>query len=153
MRPWRLAVISRALYLIGVSQPREPIFNVPTVVIGMLAVLVAVHILRTYFLTAEADDLLVWNLAFVPGRYSPSRLLVSGWEYGWALWTFITYSFLHADFMHLGFNGVWLLAFGSAVARRFGAVRFLWFYALTAAAGASAHLVTHLGELQPMIGA
>jgi len=151
-RAW-LADFSAGLYLSRVDQPREPIFNVPTVVIGVLAVLVLVHVVRVYFLSPESDDLLVWNLAFVPGRYSPSRLLVSGWEYGWAFWTFVTYAFVHADFMHLGFNGVWLLAFGSAVARRFGAARFVLFYALTAAAGALAHLVTHLGELQPMIGA
>ena len=43
---------------------------------------------------------------------------------------------IHADWMHLGVNAVWLLPFGSAVARRFGALRFLLFFAVTAAAGA-----------------
>jgi membrane associated rhomboid family serine protease len=55
--------------------------------------------------------------------------------------------------MHLGFNGLWLLAFGSAVARRFGSHRFLAFFLVTAAAGAGLHLLTHAGELFPMIGA
>jgi membrane associated rhomboid family serine protease len=50
-------------------------------------------------------------------------------------------------------NGVWLLAFCSPVARRFGVTRFLAFMAATAAAGAAAHLVTHFGELLPMVGA
>ena len=66
---------------------------------------------------------------------------------------FLTYSFLHADFTHLAFNVLWLLPFGSAVARRFGAVRFFLFLAVASIAGAAAHLVTHAGELAPMIGA
>jgi len=45
------------------------------------------------------------------------------------------------------------LAFGSPVARRFGSRRFLAFMAVTAAAGAAVHLVTHFGELLPMVGA
>jgi membrane associated rhomboid family serine protease len=55
--------------------------------------------------------------------------------------------------MHLIVNSVWLLPFGSAVARRFGAIRFLAFFAVTAAAGAALHLATHAGEQYPMIGA
>jgi hypothetical protein len=45
------------------------------------------------------------------------------------------------------------LAFCSPVARRFGPWRFLAFMVATAAAGAAAHLVTHYGELLPMVGA
>ena len=55
--------------------------------------------------------------------------------------------------MHLGFNAVWLLAFASPVARRFGARRFLLFFAVTIAAGALAYLLAHAGALAPMIGA
>ena len=55
--------------------------------------------------------------------------------------------------MHVAVNSIWLLPFGAAMARRFGAVRFLAFFAVTAIAGAALHLVTHWGELLPMIGA
>ena len=48
---------------------------------------------------------------------------------------------------------LWLLPFGSALARRFGATRFFVFMAVTAAAGALAHLVTHEHAIAPMIGA
>ena len=51
------------------------------------------------------------------------------------------------------FNSVWLLAFGTPLARRFGAARFLAFCAVTAAAGALAHLMTHFGQMVPMVGA
>ena len=39
------------------------------------------------------------------------------------------------------------------MARRFGTLRFLLFFAVTVAAGALAHLLAHAGELAPMIGA
>ena len=48
---------------------------------------------------------------------------------------------------------MWLLAFASPVARRFGARRFLLFFAVTIAAGALAYLLAHAGALAPMIGA
>jgi len=50
-------------------------------------------------------------------------------------------------------NGVWLLAFGTPVARRFGALRFIAFFAVTAAAGAGAHLATQSNGFVPMVGA
>jgi membrane associated rhomboid family serine protease len=50
-------------------------------------------------------------------------------------------------------NAAWLLAFGSPLARRFGILRFLAFFAVAAIAGAALHLATHAGELVPMIGA
>jgi membrane associated rhomboid family serine protease len=60
---------------------------------------------------------------------------------------------LHASWTHLGVNAVWFLAFGSAVARRFGALRFLMFFTVAAAAGAVAHLLAFGGEDAPVIGA
>src|SRR5437868_13231553 len=72
---------------------------------------------------------------------------------GAKVWSFVTYSLLHANLSHLAFNVLWLLPFGSAVARRFGATRFFGFMAVTAIAGALAHLVTHEHEVAPMIGA
>jgi membrane associated rhomboid family serine protease len=72
---------------------------------------------------------------------------------GAKVWSFVTYSLLHANLAHIGFNVLWLLPFGSALARRFGATRFFVFMAVTAAAGALAHLLTHEHAVVPMIGA
>jgi membrane associated rhomboid family serine protease len=134
---------------------REPIFNIPAVVVVVLLFLCAVHGVRVLLLAPETDRLLLWSMAFVPGRYETSVLgngILPGGS-GAEIWTFVTYALLHADLTHLGFNAVWLLAFGSPVARRFGSLRYLLFFAVTVAAGALAHLVTHPGELSPMIGA
>lgn len=134
---------------------REPVFNIPSVILGVLALLALIHVARWLFLSDQEDLEFVLLFAFIPARYDPS-LLVGGpipGGLGAQIWSFVTYSLLHADSMHLGFNALWLLAFGSAVARRFGAMRFLAFFAVTAAAGALVHLMTHHAALSPMIGA
>jgi membrane associated rhomboid family serine protease len=137
------------------DQPREPILNVPSVVIMLLAVLGLMHGVREWLLAADTDRMLVWSLAFVPARYDSGALtdgILPGGP-GAEFWTFFTYALLHADWMHLGFNAVWLLAFASPVARRFGMPRFLLFFAATVAGGALAYLLAHAGALSPMVGA
>jgi membrane associated rhomboid family serine protease len=68
-------------------------------------------------------------------------------------WTPLTYAFLHGDWTHVGLNCVWFVAFGAPVARRFGVRRFLIFCFATAIAGAAVHFLTHMTDLQPVIGA
>jgi membrane associated rhomboid family serine protease len=121
----------------------------------LLAVLGLVQLLLMFALTAEQTTEFLLLFAFIPARYDFSVLSDVAWPGGWAadIWTFVTYALIHADLSHLIFNAVWLLAFGSPVARRFGSLRFTAFMAMTAAAGAAVHLVTHFGELLPMVGA
>jgi membrane associated rhomboid family serine protease len=137
------------------DQRREPILNVPAVVVAVLVVLGLVHLVREYMLSAEADRLLVWSLAFVPARYDTAVFvdgLLPGGR-GAELWTFFTYALVHADITHLGFNAVWLLAFASPVARRFGTARFMLLLLVTVGCGALAYLMAHAGEIAPMVGA
>ena len=135
--------------------PRERIFNVPVVVLSLLAAMGFVHALMSLVLSVDqANDFLVL-FAFIPARYNVKLLSELWWVPGWgaAVWTFLTYAFIHGNLMHLGFNGVWLLAFGTPVARRFGALRFLIFFLFSAAVGAAMHLAVHSGERLPMVGA
>lgn len=136
-------------------QSRQPIFNVPPVVVAVLVALGVVHAVRVWLLSDDLDRVLVWTLAFVPARYEASALIDGLLPGGWGaeVWTFVTYALVHADLTHLGINAIWLLAFASPVARRFGTWRFLTFFMLTIAAGALAHLLTHAGDLAPTIGA
>ena len=132
----------------------EPVFNAPAVVAWTIAALVAIHVAR-FFMSADDELQLLLYFAFIPARYDPSSGLAGAFPGGVAgdIWTFVTYSALHGDPMHLAVNCLWLLAFGSAVAWRFGGARFLLFMAATAAFGAAAHLLRHFGEPVPMIGA
>ena len=136
------------------ATPREPIFNVPAAIVASVAVLVLVHAVRIFLLTEERDIDFVLTFGFIPARYG-SEIAAGTLPGGFAadLWTFFTYAFVHADWTHLGFNLAWLVPFGSAVARRFGAWRYALFMLTMAALGAMAHLATHLGAIEPMIGA
>jgi membrane associated rhomboid family serine protease len=133
----------------------EPVFNVPRVITAILALLIGIHALREFVLSDNENIEFLLLFAFIPVRYDASVLAMGSMPGGLGAeaWTFVTYALIHGDWIHLSVNGVWLLAFGSPIARRFGAARFLVFFVVTAAAGAIAHLFTHVGDLQPMIGA
>jgi membrane associated rhomboid family serine protease len=153
---------------------REKIFNIPLVVVALVLLLIGIHGLRQ-LLPAEQDVEILANLAFVPGRFTfafdpdrvaaaldvarnagnsqveVDRLFLGNGQPLW--WTPVTYALLHASWLHVGLNCLWLVPFGAAVARRFGSLRFLLFCVATAIAGALAHFVTHIDDLQPVIGA
>jgi membrane associated rhomboid family serine protease len=132
--------------------PREPIFTLPPALTAYVLLLAVIHL--RVLLPPDLDDWTIGVFGFIPKRYDSTLLAIDfpGGE-GAKVWTFVTYSLLHANLTHLGFNVLWLLPFGIALARRFGAVRFFVFMAVTAAAGALAHLVTHEHAVAPMIGA
>ena len=128
-----------------------PAFNVPRSVLAALAAIGLVHLYRA-FLTVEADLDFLLRLAFIPARYSGSPVEIPGGDI--AAWTSpFTYMFVHGDLTHLLVNGVWMLAFGSAIAKRIGGLRFVIFSLLSGIAGAVAHFALHSGELVPVVGA
>lgn len=139
------------------SAPRghQPIFNMPAVVVGMLAVLTGIHLARVWLLAPEADFDLVLRFAFIPLRVMDAQTIGAALPGGPAAawWSFVTYAALHADWAHLIFNGLWLAAFGSPLAWRFGTLRFLVFSVLGAVAGALLFFALNPGALTPMIGA
>jgi membrane associated rhomboid family serine protease len=132
--------------------PREPILTLPAALTAYVVLIAVIHL--RVLLPPEAENWTVDVFGFIPKRYDSTLL-----DYtfpggaGAKVWTFVTYSLLHANLSHIGFNVLWLLPFGSALARRFGALRFFIFMAVTAAAGALAHLITHEHAVAPMIGA
>ena len=135
----------------------QPAFNVPTVILILVAILTGVHLFRDYILSAAGDRELLLSFAFFPVRFDSE--LMARWSdlfpdtligsYG----TFVTYGLLHGDWVHLIVNGFWLLVFGSALARRFGAMRFLLITLLGTIAGAGMHLLTNFGSSIPVVGA
>ncbi len=134
------------------QQAREPILNLPGALTAYILLIAVIHL--RVLLPDEWNGWIIDLFAFVPKRYD--QTLMDGAFPGGTpakIWTFFSYSLLHANLAHIGFNVLWLLPFGSALARRFGAVRFYLFMAVTAAAGALAHLLTHEHALAPMIGA
>jgi membrane associated rhomboid family serine protease len=137
-----------------VTRTSEPILNIPAVVVAIIVLFVLIYAGENYLLTDQQDARFVYTFAFVPARYDSSSLPAGAIPGGVGadVWTFVTYAFLHGDLLHISLNSIWFVPFAAAVARRFGTPRFLGFFAATSVGGALAHLVTHQGEVLPMIG-
>ncbi len=160
----------------GVQVERQPVFNVPGIVLAFIAALVVVHGWREYLASDAQDALALATFGFVPGRWTYlidpdgvadvfagftgpgatdreeiARYFLGDGSLQW--WTPLTYGALHANWAHCGVNCLWLAAFGSPVARRIGPWRFAALFAVTSVAGAGAHWLSHIYDLQPVIGA
>ena len=155
---------------------REPAFNVPAVIVVVCGVLLAIHGARE-LLSSESDNALVAQLAFIPARVTlalglvPQGLSVSyhalvdrspimASQLAFLMgdgqskpWTLLTYALLHASWAHVGFNCIWLVAFGSAVARRFSTFAFLLLLCLSAVAGALVQWLADVTSFALVIGA
>lgn len=131
-------------------QSRQPIFNAPSVVVALLGLLVAVHV-GLWALPERNWAEVVETLALIPSRYTDMPGIPGGPIAG--VTSLVTHQLVHGDIAHLGLNSAWLLAFGSAVASRFGTVRFLLFAVLSGIAGATTFIAMHWGESTIMVGA
>jgi membrane associated rhomboid family serine protease len=129
----------------------EPILNVPRAVVVAAGVMIAIQVVRS-LLPDEIDVTVLLSLAFIPARYSGAAAELPG-GYLTAVTSFVTYMVVHGGWMHLLVNVLWMVAFGTAVARRIGARGFYEFSILCGLAGALTHLVFHWGEMGPMVGA
>ncbi len=153
---------------------RERMFNIPAVVPILCAGLLAIQGLGA-LMTAEAYGRLLIRFAFVPGRFTfafdPDRVSTAFNQIArddevraqiaaaflgdgtaqW--WTVVTYAFLHGGWLHVGLNCLWLVAFGSAVAKRIDVSRFLALLLVCTVAGALAHYIAHPADLEPVVGA
>lgn len=130
---------------------RQPMFNIPASVVAAAVALGVLHAVRVILPAQQSQDMLL-ALAFIPARYATPLLELPGGEWS-GITSFITYMFVHGDATHLVINTIWMLAFGSAIAKRVGDLRFLMFSALCGIAGALVHLGVHFGELVPVVGA
>lgn len=133
------------------AAPNPPIFNIPGAVLLLAVVLSGIQAVRTYGLDGDAERWVIIMFSFLPITYTlPVNELYEPMS---RYWSPVTYALLHADWTHLLVNGLWMLAFGSAVARRFGNMRFWAFFVLSSAAAALAHYLLHMGSATPVIGA
>ncbi|MFD2238468.1 rhomboid family intramembrane serine protease [Aureimonas populi] len=130
-----------------------PAFNVPRIVLALIAALVFVHLWRMQLLSASQDTLVILDYAFIAGCYRDLADFCQVRPDGADYWSPVTHAFLHGDWTHLAANCAWLLAFGTPVARRLHTVRFLVFCLLGALAGAGLFYVVNPTIAAPMIGA
>lgn len=127
----------------GGARPQR--LKVPRAVWALLGIMLILHLLRLSLPEEQAFEI-VYALAlivFEQGQpLDPARF-----------YTLVTHAFLHANWAHIFFNGLWLLILGSRLHQELGEVRFLLFFALTAAAGGATQLFFDWGQLTVVIGA
>jgi membrane associated rhomboid family serine protease len=134
---------------------RQPFLRAPAAVLILLAVLVAIYAIQAWSSTLTSNEI-IDRFSFIPARYS-SHFMKSHFAAPQSFTDqaipFVSYIFLHGSWTHLLVNSVWLLAFGSIVARRFGALLFFLFFLLCGVAGAGAFLASNWGLAVPVVGA
>lgn len=134
-----------------IIEQRQPIFNIPGIIVGLAVLFIAIHLLRIYVLSEAQNLWVILVFSFIPASFSHlAEQLPVSFSY---LWSPISHMFLHGDFGHLYVNILWMTAFGSPVAKRFGVWRFTILTAITAIGGAALHYIFHINEPVPVIGA
>jgi membrane associated rhomboid family serine protease len=157
----------------------EPIFNIPRSVVLLIAAFILIHAARTLLLSDDAAIEVLFDWAVIPLRWSlalglttPEQALENAKHFapadnglrlaltefvldsgGGRFWTGLSYALLHGSWAHILVNSLWLVAFGSPVARRCGTARFLILAAASAIGGAVAHVLLHPLQPLPLIGA
>jgi membrane associated rhomboid family serine protease len=127
---------------------REPVFNLPPVVLAVIGICVVVYLLQQYVLTQTQQLTLLYDGAFIPALYTGQY----GFD-GFLLTRPFTYAFMHGSFAHILINMVMLAAFGSPLANRLGTLWFALFFAVTGLASVVLFWAIHpFGEV-PLVGA
>lgn len=134
----------------GLRSGSGPIVNAPPVVLITVAVLIAIHAAILW----GGHDWDIWTLyafALIPARFQgPDAIaMIEGSQY----WSIVTYAFLHDGWAHVLLNSLWLLIFGTPVARQFGTLRFLLISLVATVGGALAMLVLFWGTVVIAVGA
>lgn len=166
-----------------IPSPRsgEPAINMPAALTIFIVLLLVIHAGRS-LLPSLTEGRIVVDYGFVPARWSvvsgyasPEEVLreasrrdeadpdVNAVTVGLAnyvtadtgsAWpSFISYSFLHGSWLHVGLNCIWLAAFGTPVVRRCGTIRSAILAAATSIGGALAFWIADPLGVFPMIGA
>jgi len=106
--------------------------------------LLALNILF-FFVELSGGEAFIMRWAFVPSRFLANPITDS--------LTLFTSMFMHAGWVHLGGNMLYLWIFGDNVEDRFGHIKFITFYILCGIAATFAQLAFSIGSSIPNLGA
>jgi membrane associated rhomboid family serine protease len=106
--------------------------------------LIALNVLF-FFVELSGGDAFIMKWAFVPSRFLANP--------GADFLTIFTSMFMHAGWLHLGGNMLYLWVFGDNVEDRFGQIKFIIFYLLCGIAATFAQLAFSIGSNIPNLGA
>ena len=98
-----------------------------------------------FFIELSSGDAFIMKWAFIPSRFTANPVDDSV--------TLFTSMFMHAGWVHLGGNMLYLWIFGDNVEDRFGHAKFTIFYLLCGLAATFAQLAFSIGSDIPNLGA
>ena len=122
--------------------------RVPYVTMGLVALNVVVFLAELFANSQGGLEALVTHWAVIPADYTRGAGIG-----GPVPWTIVSAMFLHAGWMHLIGNLIYLGIFGDNVESALGHVPVLAFYLVTGALGSVAHILTAPGSTVPSLGA
>ena len=143
----------------------NPTKRVPYVTLGLIAVNVVM-----FFLTpglGRSDESTVYFIENAPlpcqiedscpneplGFYEGEPVVVPDRSLPSFMWAVIVGTFLHAGWFHILGNMLFLWVFGNNVEDFLGHVKYLLFYLAGGIVATMAHIVTHLDDVVPLVGA
>ncbi len=106
--------------------------------------MIAINVLF-FIVELSGGDAFIEKWAFVPSRFLANPLA--------DFLTLFTAMFMHAGWLHLGGNMLYLWIFGDNVEDRFGHVKFIIFYLICGLAATFAQLAFSIGSDVPNLGA
>lgn len=123
----------------------------PWVNYGLLAVLAALFVYE--FSRGEGVLALVERHGFVNADLAEALLQTGPGRFYKPTQTALTSLFLHAGWLHVGGNLLYLRVFGDNIEDRFGHVLYLMFFLLAGLAGVAGHYLADPNDARPLIGA
>ncbi|MBX4336235.1 rhomboid family intramembrane serine protease [Bartonella raoultii] len=127
------------------KQSREPLLNVPFIIIILIVFCFCIYLISQYFFSHQLYIKSFKFFSFTPALFKSNPLLFCH--------TIMSYSFMHGSLKHVAFNMIWLLVFGTPLVRHLGSLRFLIFWALTAIVSVLTYFVLHQDSMIPLVGA
>jgi membrane associated rhomboid family serine protease len=97
-------------------------------------------------------DRLIFHFGVVPAHYTTPQGIAALNLPGFFAPVFAS-MFLHAGWLHLAGNMLFLFVFGRSVEDRFGHLKFLFMYFLSGLGAASVHILLNAGSRVPTVGA
>ncbi len=128
--------------------PKEQLINLPPVTKYMLGLFVLIFIGVNVLAPKDIMEWIILHLGFTPGAFTGKLIFEPIY-----LITPLTHMLLHGSWLHIGMNGVMLMAFGAGLERWIGGRRMVIFFILCGLCGVLTHFALNPFSLHPVIGA
>lgn len=129
-----------------------PRYSTPYITYTLLTLNVIVFLFELT-LPASARTQFIYQFGMLPAHVTGALVGVPGVGFTGAFAPIITSMFLHASWMHLIFNMLFLHIFGDNIEDYLGHFRFLVFYLLTGLGAALLHILMNPNSTVPSVGA